>query len=423
MRRRLIAVFVAISMLIVVAFVVPLGFLVRRTAEDRAIDGARADAGAVVPALVADGTRAQIESAMGATNAGRQERMSILTSQGWAIGVTTDSARVERALVDGVSAIGPVEDGQEVVVAVATGPDTLSAIRVFVPEEDLRRGQWRAWLTLAAVGLSLVGISVVVADRLSRTIVRPAEELADAARRLGDGRLDVAVEPAGPPELLALGGSFNDLGLRIRQMLDRERELVAELSHRLRTPLTKLRMRIEHVEDPVLAAALEADLQDVTSVVNELIAEARGALHHDPKCDAAAVTVARAEFWQVLAEDQARSWRFAQGGGPLPVALLEVELAAAIDTLLENVFAHTDEGVPVAIGFDRADNRARIWVEDGGPGIGPDHLEAGSSSTGSTGLGLSIARRTVQSAGGELEIGTGELGGALVTLVLPLVDG
>ncbi len=423
MRRRLIAVFVAISTLIVVAFVVPLGFLVQRTAEDRAIDAARADAAAVVPALVADGTRAQIVAAMEATLAGREGRMSIVTSQGWMIGAVADSSRAERALLDGTSAIGAVDGGEEVVVAVATGPDTLSAIRVFVTDDELRRGQWQAWATLAAVGVALVGISVIVADRLSRTIVKPAEDLADAARRLGDGQLDVTVAPAGPPELLALAGSFNDLGRRVTQMLDRERELVAELSHRLRTPLTKLRLRIEQVDDQTLLAELAADLDDVTTVVNDLIAEARGALYGPSVCDAAAVTVARAEFWQVLAEDQARPWRFEQGGGQLPVGLGEQELSAAVDTLLENVFAHTDEGVALAIGFERRDDMARIWVEDGGPGIRSEQLEPGSSTMGSTGLGLSIARRTVESVGGSLDIETAQLGGALVTLALPVVDG
>ncbi|MGH1489587.1 MAG: ATP-binding protein [Acidimicrobiales bacterium] len=410
-------------MLIVVAFVVPLGFLVRRTAEDRAIDAATADASAVVPALVADGTRAQIESAMNTTNAGREARMSIETSQGWSIGSDSDSARLERARMEGVSAIGPVPGGAEVVVAVATGPETISAIRVFVDNDALWRGQWRAWLTLAAVGAVLVGISVIVADRLARTIVRPAEELAAAARRLGDGHLDVTVVPDGPPELLELGGSFNDLGSRITQMLNRERELVAELSHRLRTPLTKLRMRIEHVDDPALAQELAADLDDVTLVVNELIAEARGALGGKSVCDAAAVTINRAEFWRVLAEDQARPWRFVQSVGHLPVAVLEQELAAAVDTLLENVFAHTEEGIPLAIGFGRWGDQARIWVEDGGTGIRAEELATGSSTGGSTGLGLSIAKRTVEAVGGELEIGSGELGGSLVTLVLPLADG
>lgn len=423
MRRRLIVVFVAVSMLVAVAFVVPLGFLVRRTAEDRAIDAARADAAAVVPAIVAESTRAQIESAVGATTAGREGRMSVMTSRGWVIGAETDSGRVDRALVDGTSAIGDVEGGVEVVAAVATGPGELSAVRVFVEDDDLRQGQWRAWGALAGVGLALVGISVVIADRLSTTIVRPTEELAAAARRLGTGELDVTVEPDGPDELLELGAAFNELGSRVGSMLERERELVADLSHRLRTPLTKLRMRVDKVEDPELAAELVRDVEDVTAVVNELIGEARGAIDGQPRCDAAGVVIERAEFWSVLAEDQARPWRFVRGGGELPVGLSDGDLSAAVDVLLENVFAHTEEGAAVAVGFARVDDHARIWVDDGGAGIGSEVLERGASTAGSTGLGLSIARRTARDAGGDLEVGSSELGGASVALILPLVDG
>ncbi|MGI9595846.1 MAG: HAMP domain-containing protein [Acidimicrobiales bacterium] len=422
MRRRLIAVFVAISTLIAVAFVVPLGFLVRRTAEDRAIDGARADAAAVVPALVAEGTRPQIESAVGATRAGREGRMSVLTSKGWTIGDEVTSSLVDEALDDGSSAIGEVDGGVEVVAAVATGEGELSAIRVCVAREALRRGQWRAWAALAAVGITLIGISVLVADRLSRTIIRPAEDLADAARRLGSGDLGVTVDPDGPPELLALAATFNELGSRVGSMLDRERELVAELSHRLRTPLTKLKLRIDQVEDPVLARELTADIHDVTAVVNELIDEARGALGGSPWCDAGAVVTARAEFWSVLAEDQQRPWRFVRGQGMVPVAVADGELSAALDVLLENVFSHTDEGVALQVGFAAVGDEATIWVEDGGPGIAPGVIDLGTSTSGSTGLGLAIAKRTAEAGGGRMVIDSGALGGASVMLVLPIVE-
>ncbi|MDG2114951.1 MAG: two-component sensor histidine kinase, partial [Actinomycetota bacterium] len=72
MRRRLVLVFVAVSTLVATAFVIPLGFLVRRTAEDRSIDAARADAAAVVPTLAGGGTEAQIEAGVGVTVAGRE---------------------------------------------------------------------------------------------------------------------------------------------------------------------------------------------------------------------------------------------------------------------------------------------------------------------------------------------------------------
>ena len=423
MRRRLVLVFLAMSTLVATAFVVPLGFLVRRTAEDRAIDAARAEAAAVVPALVSDGTRAEIESAVGATAAGRDGRMTVMTSHGWTIGPEVEvSPAVSAALTQGASSIGPVPGGVEVVAAVASGPDELSAVRVFVADAALRRGQWRAWGVLAGVGAVLVGISVVVADRLARSVVRPTQNLAAAARRLGAGDLSATVDPGGPDELVELGGAFNDLGAQVSTMLARERELVAELSHRLRTPLTKLRMRLDQVHDGDLADELRADLDDVTQVVNDVIREARGSLVHGSGCDLGAVVTERAEFWQALAEDQGRPWRFDSGIAGLEVAVGRAELVAAVDVLLENVFAHTPDGTPMAIGFGDDGGQGRVWVADGGDGLDPSLVGRGASPGGSTGLGLDIARRTAEQAGGTLTIRASELGGAEVVLSLPLVD-
>ena len=424
MRRQLITVFVAISVMVAVAFVVPLGFLVRTTAEDRAIDAARSDAAAVVPALVSGSTRAQIASAAGATASGQSGRMTVVTSAGWTIGPDVeDSERLAAALARGTSAIGSVEGGAEVVTAVASGPGELSAIRVFVPEADLREGQWTAWGALAAVAVALVGLSVLVADRLARSIVRPAQQLAVAADRLGDGDLSTRVDPDGPPELVELAGAFNSLGAQVSSMLARERELVAELSHRLRTPLTKLRMRVDQVDDETLAGELRSDVEDVTEVVNELITEARSSLSTDESCDAAAVVAARVEFWSVLAEDTERPWSFEAGNGPLEVPLSAASLEAMLDVLIQNVFAHTDDQVPFTIGFAGIDDEVTIWVGDAGPGFDTDSAERGVSTSGSTGLGLDIARTTAEAAGGTLRIGTSSLGGSEVTVALPWIPG
>ncbi len=416
-------VFVAVSTLVALAFVVPLGFLVRRTAEDRSIDVARADAAAVVPALVADGTRAQIETAVAATRAGRDGRMTVMTSQGWVIGPAIDrTPRVQAALDAGISDIGETAGGIEVVAAVASGPGNLSAVRVFVPDAERRKGQWRAWGALAAVGVTLVAISVVVADRLSRSVVQPTQRLASAARRLGGGELETKVDPEGPEELVELAGAFNLLGTQVSSMLERERELVAELSHRLRTPLTKLRMRVDQVDDSDLADQLRDDLDDVTGVVNDLIREARGAADSTQGCDLGQVVTERAEFWSVLAEDQRRPWRFDAGRGPVRVDVSASELGAAVDVLLENAFSHTPEGAPLLVGFRADRERAVVWVGDGGDGFDRSAVERGASGSGSTGLGLDIARRLAEHAGGELDIGTSELGGALITISLPRRD-
>ena len=420
MRRRLILVFVAVSLLVVSAFVLPLGVVVRRTAEDRAIDIARTEAASIVPTLVISGTSEQIEAAVRATASGRAGDITVFTSQGWMIGPDVErSNNVREALASGGSNIGEVDGGVELVSAVSTGPEQYSAIRVFVPDSVRRRGQTAAWLALLAVGASLIGISVVVADRLAQSIVRPTRDLATAARLFGDGALDTRVAPDGPSELVELAGAFNDLGSQVSSMLERERELVAELSHRLRTPLTKLRMRIEHVDDPSLANSLRHDLDQVTAVVNGLIGEVRGSLATNAGCEVGAVMTERAEFWSVLAEDQERPWGFQQSSGRMRVNVSEPELAAAIDVLFDNVFRHTDEGTALDVGFGANGATATMWVADGGPGIDPDLIGRGVSSSGSTGLGLDIVRAMAETAGGSVEIEQSDLGGALVTITLP----
>ncbi len=423
MRRRLILVFLATSSLVTLAFVVPLAALVQRTVADRAIDAARVDTSAVVPSLVSDNTRTEIEAAMILTASGREGRMSILTSQGWQIGPEIEpSARVEEALALGVSDIGETGEGMEVVSAVASGPEELSVIRVLVPRSMMWDGVVRAWAILAAIGVLLVAISVMVADLLARSVVRPTQDLAAAAHRLGLGDLDTRVEPSGPDELRELADSFNNLGGQVSTMLAREREMVADLSHRLRTPLTKLRLRIDHVDDREVAAGLKSDVDDITTVVTNVIREARGAINRNRRCNAADIVTERARFWAALAEDQRRPLRLIEGASPLPVAVDPTELSAVIDNLVDNVFVHTDEGCELVIGFDQSDGNARIWVADNGVGFpaGFDVTRRGRSGGGSTGLGLDIARQLTDEAGGHLEIGSGENGGALVTLSLPL---
>ncbi len=423
MRRRLTLVFVAVSSIVAIAFVVPLAFLVRTTAEDRAIDAARADAAAVVPTLVSDMSRSQLEAAVGATTAGAEGRMTVTTASGLTVGPVVTSSRVDAALTLGVSDIGGVEGGQEVVAAVSGSDGQLSAVRVFVSNQDLRQGQWAAWTALAVVAAVLVGLSVVVADRLARTVVKPTEELGAAAKRLGAGDLDARVVPDGPAELVELAVAFNELGARISSMLDHERELVAELSHRLRTPLTALAMRVEQVEDAQVAWDLRADVEWLTTVVNDLIAEARELSLSDEgaTCDAATVVADRVEYWSVLADDQGRSWRFDRDATRADVNVGESGLSAALDVLIENVFAHTDEGTALIVAVAASDGIVRIGVGDAGFGFDGAMMARGESEGGSTGLGLHIARRTAVGAGGHIELSESELGGALVELVLPIV--
>jgi signal transduction histidine kinase len=102
------------------------------------------------------------------------------------------------------------------------------------------------------------------------------------------------------------------------------------------------------------------------------------------------------------------------------VAVSADELEAALDALLGNVFAHTPEGTAFRMEVRAlSDGGISLAVEDSGPGLSPDFVERGVSGGGGTGLGLDIARRTAEAAGGVFRIGRSAAGGARIAMELP----
>jgi len=312
--------------------------------------------------------------------------------------------------------------GEQVLVAVeglAGGP---AVIRAFVPGSVLRHGVARAWLLLGGVGLLLLLLSVVVADQLARSLVRPLTALAQAADRLAGGELSARAAVAGPPEVRRAGAGLNRLAVRIGELLAHERETVADLSHRLRTPLTALRIDTESLRDGAEMERLLADVGAVERTVSQIIREARrpGAGSTPVMCDAARVVAERAAFWRPLAEDQDRRMTVDVVPAPVPVLVAADDLATCADILLGNVFAHTPEGAGFAVRLSRrAAGGAWLVIADDGPGfreVGPP--PRGQSRGGSTGLGLDIARRVAETSGGTLTIGRSASGGGAVTLGL-----
>ncbi|MDT5033258.1 MAG: hypothetical protein QOC94_3429, partial [Actinoplanes sp.] len=136
-------------------------------------------------------------------------------------------------------------------------------------------------------------------------------------------------------------------------------------------------------------------------------------------CDATSVIAGRVAFWSVLAEDTDRTVRQQLPATPLPVAVAADDLAAALDALLGNVFAHTPDGTDLAVSLrPRPGGGAILTVTDEGPGFPATALRRGSSGSGSTGLGMDIARQAAETAGGTLTVDTAPAGGARVCLHL-----
>jgi len=133
-----------------------------------------------------------------------------------------------------------------------------------------------------------------------------------------------------------------------------------------------------------------------------------------------AVVAERTAFWRPLAEDTDRAMTVELADGELPVRLTGDDLRTCMDVLLENVFSHTPEGAALAVRLSRrAAGGAWLVVADDGPGFGDtDLIERGSSTGGSTGLGLDIVRRIAEGSGGTQTIGRSATGGGSVTLGL-----
>ncbi len=326
----------------------------------------------------------------------------------------------------------PVRGGIAVLVPVALDADQTAVVRVIVPNSVLERGVASAWAVEAALGITLVASAVFVADRLARTIVRPVDALADAAGRLGEGDLSVRINPEGPPEVKQVAVAFNRLGDRVGELLEAERELVADLSHRLRTPLTVLRLDAEGLANPEESRRLADDVEELERAVTVVIRQARRPVEADmipvPETDAAKVAADRLDFWAPLAEDQERPFEFVgiedgDGGALRPRPRWRWRPTSSrppLDAILGNVFAHTPEGTAFRVEVrSLSDGGISLAVEDSGPGLSADFVERGVSGGSGTGLGLDIARRTAEAAGGVFRLGRSAAGGARIAMEFP----
>jgi signal transduction histidine kinase len=134
--------------------------------------------------------------------------------------------------------------------------------------------------------------------------------------------------------------------------------------------------------------------------------------------DLTTVVTSRIAFWSALADEQDRRVTSDVVSDPVLVAVAESDAVAMVDALIGNVLSHTAEGVPFSVTLATGGGSVTLRVDDGGGGFTSDAVLERGTGRG-TGLGLDIARRTAESAGGTLQIDTSPLGGAAVVVVLP----
>ncbi|GAA1277851.1 ATP-binding protein [Saccharothrix xinjiangensis] len=332
--------------------------------------------------------------------------------------------------------LGPVEvgvpEGGHLVVTTGSrvlefgstpGTDVLSVqvpiaqqgtVRLEVPAGPVRTTQYQVAALVVLLVVLSVGTGTVVATVTARKLAEPLRHVAARAARLGAGDFRRDDRRHGVPELDLVSDALDKSAGALAQLVQRERELVGDVSHQLRSRLTALQLRLESLSlhpEPDAAAEARAALEQaerLAEVLNEMLAAARAArsVGAEP-LDLAAELVAIAEEWREPLRRVGRALRVRVPEGLLARAT-PARLREAIGVLLDNALRH-GEG-QVVVSARRDEGTVVVEVSDSGTGV-PDELshhifERGVSGGGSTGVGLALARALVDADGGRLELST-----------------
>jgi len=282
-------------------------------------------------------------------------------------------------------------------------------------------GRWHAGFVLdvAVRVAALLGAAWIGARWLSE----PMDRLARAARELGAGGQATPVPESGPDECREAARVFNHMQRQIRNQLDERNRFVAAVSHDLRTPLTRLRLRAEGLADAEQRRRFSRDIADMDAMVRSTLDYLVGTAAPE-----AWAPVDVAALLQSLADDEAELGHAVPVlGHAAPLRAQPMALRRAVANLVENALRY---GGSAEITMVDAPDVLRIEVRDHGPGLPPAELarvlepfyraEASRHRDhGGVGLGLSIARDIARRHGGQLVLANAPLGGLRATLQLP----
>ncbi|GAA2964002.1 sensor histidine kinase [Actinokineospora diospyrosa] len=308
----------------------------------------------------------------------------------------------------------PVED----VVAEQVPMSRQGTVRLEIDAAPMRTRQTQVAALVALVVVLTVAVGTVVAIVTARRLARPLRHVADRATRLGAGdfRLDRARYDLHELDLVA--EALDASATALAQLVQRERDLVGDVSHQLRSRLTALQLRLEALtmvpDQDAAAEAREAldQAERLADVLDELLAAAREARAVDAEpVDLARELTAIANEWREMLRSEGRTLRMRITPG-LMARVTPARLREAIGVLLDNALRHGGGTVTLSArsGESVGGETVVIDVTDAGNGV-PDELaphifDRGVSGGGSTGLGLALARALVESDGGRLELST-----------------
>lgn len=272
---------------------------------------------------------------------------------------------------------------------------------------------------LGALGVILVSVL------MGRWLTQPLDRLATGARQLFATPQSSPLPETGTREVRTLAVAINDLQERIRRLVDDRTQMLAAVSHDLRAPLTRLRLRVRAVPDADTRGSIEADLDEMEEMINATLAFLRE--------DTTVESVEPVDVSAILdsiaadAEDAGQAVTFDVPPG-LVLLGRHLALKRALTNLVQNAIKY---GAPAQVSARREDARLLISIRDDGPGIPPEKLEAvfqpfyrlepsRGRSTGGHGLGLTVARTIIRAHGGDVTLANRQPKGLEARVTLPL---
>jgi signal transduction histidine kinase len=318
--------------------------------------------------------------------------------------------------------------GLAVVFAVIVGLSALIGGLMFRGDEGHRGAS-------IPLGIVLAIVAVILIARAGRRFAAPVADVMEAADRVAAGDYDVRVQERGPRDVQRLGRAFNEMAERLGTNEGRRRQLLADVTHELRTPLSVIQANLEAVVDGVYPTD-EAHLRpvlDETKVMARLLddlqtlstAEA-GALrlHREPVEPRQLIDAAVSAFSAQANEGGVGLETHVEGDLP-EIGVDPVRIGEVLSNLLMNAIRHTPRGGEVRVTVSPTRDGIEIAVSDTGSGIAPEQLPhvfdrfSRSPDSPGAGLGLAIARSLVQAHDGTIRAESGPAG-TTITLTLPL---
>ncbi|HEU5002754.1 MAG TPA: ATP-binding protein [Actinomycetota bacterium] len=348
---------------------------------------------------------------------------------------------VDSGTVGGVAYVGvPVVRAGAVTGAVYVGTPVSAATGAVSATAELLRGFW--WQLLAA-GIAAAALALLSARFLARGMTTPLREMAAAARRMARGDYRDRVTARSRDEVGQLAEAFNRMASQLEGVERMRRELVGNVSHELKTPISALQAHLENlldgVEEPNMAvlALMLGQCERLARLVDQLLDLSRlesgdVPLELEPVRLSPLVDQVAAEVGVARAERAVAVHNEVEPGLP-PLRADRERLHQVLYNLLDNAFRFSPAGGTVTVGAHVENGACSVSVEDLGAGIPDEHLArvferfyrvdgSRARSDGGTGIGLAIARSVVEAHGGRIWAEHGQQGGATFRFVVPAWD-